>query len=219
MGKHTRVLLVKLRVNMNELGSGLGSLRAAARGSVWFFAGCILLTACGSNSDTKAHEGSGGASPANAGNGSSGNGTAGDGQPGGGANATGGSSGGGAPTPGGSGGALSQAGQAGSASGGVGQAGAGPIVNVAVTPHPIALSAGKAFNDADDFFDDGFIPPSPLANFGFQAPIIPVVHDDGAIDVAWLDYSGGKGKPMALPSLGMIYITHIDPALGSGTTV
>ena|GEM_PF-1223271 len=221
MGKHTRVLLVKLRVNMNELGPRLGSLRAAARGSVWFFAGCVVLTACGSNSDTKAHQGSGGTSPASAGDGSgnSGNGTAGDAQHGGGTSDSGGSSGAGATTSGGSGGAPSQAGQAGTATGNAGQAGAGPVVNVAITPHPIALSAGKAFNDAEDFFDDGFIPPSPLANFGFQAPIIPVVHDDGALDVAWLDYSGGKGKPMALPALGMIYITHIDPALGTGTTV
>ena len=41
----------------------------------------------------------------------------------------------------------------------------------------------------------------------------------GALDVAWLDYTGGKGKPFALSAPGMIYITHIDPTLGTGTTV
>jgi len=112
-----------------------------------------------------------------------------------------------------------QAGQAGSAAGSAGQAGSGPVSNVAITAHPIALSAGKAFNIAEDFFDDGFIPPSPVANFGFQTPIIPVVHADGGLDVAWLDYTSAKGKPFALPSPGMIYITHIDPSLSTGTTV
>jgi len=115
-----------------------------------------------------------------------------------------------------SGGGLSQAG---AAPGGAGQAGTGPVSNVSITAHPVALSAGKAFNVAEDFFDDGFIPPSPLANFGFQTPIIPVLRADGALEVAWLDYTGGKGKPFALPAPGMIYITHIDPALGTGTTV
>jgi hypothetical protein len=81
------------------------------------------------------------------------------------------------------------------------------------------LSAGKAFNVAENFFDDGFVPASPLANFGFQTPIIPVVRADGGLDVAWLDYTGGKGKPFALPTPGMIYITHIDPILATGTTV
>jgi len=93
------------------------------------------------------------------------------------------------------------------------------LIATDIAPYPIALSAGKAFNDAEDFFDDGFIPPSPLANFGAHAPIIPFVHEDGSLDVAWLDYTGGKGKPFALPAPGMIYVTHIDAMLGAGTTV
>jgi len=95
----------------------------------------------------------------------------------------------------------------------------GPVSEVSITAHPIAVSAGKAFNVAEDFFDDGFVPPSPLANFGFQTQIVPAVRADGGLDVAWLDYTNGKGKPFALPSPGMIYITHIDPALGTGSTV
>ena len=95
----------------------------------------------------------------------------------------------------------------------------GPVSDVSITAHPIAVSAGKAFNVAEDFFDDGFVPPSPLANFGFQTQIVPAVRADGGLDVAWLDYTNGKGKPFALPSPGMIYITHIDPALGTGTTL
>ena len=207
--------------------------------NAWLFAGCLLLGACGSHSDASPQPGTGGANAAGAGNNiagaesiagtgnisagtgnisagtgniSAGTGNisagAGTGQPGGGANAAGGASG----ASGSSGGP----GQAGAAPD---QAGMGPVSSVSITPHPVALSAGKAFNLADDFFDDGFIPPSPLANFGFQTPIIPVVRADGGLDVAWLDYSAGKGKPFALTALGMIYITHIDPTFATGTTV
>lgn len=199
---------------MNERGSRLGFLRAASP-HIWLVAGCLALGACGSNADTGA--GAGGVASSSGGANAAGSGTAGSAQAGGGASASGGASAiSGAPGAGG----LAQAGQAGTATAGAGQAaGAGPVVDVALTPHVIEVTAGKVFNVAEDFFDDGFIPPSPLANFGSQAPIIPFVHDDGALDVAWLDYSGGKGKPFALPKVGMIYITHIDPALGVGTTV
>lgn len=186
---------------------------AAAQSSAWLLAGCLILSGCSSNSDTVTPPATSGA----------GNGNGGDDQTGGGiggASAIAGASGMAAGASGSAG--ASGAGQAGSAAGTAGsasQGGTGPVANVAITVHPIELTAGKAFNDAEDFFDDTFIPPSPLANFGFQAPIIPVVHDDGSIDVAWLDYSGGKGKPFALPALGMIYITHIPPTLGMGTTV
>src|SRR6187402_3053170 len=153
---------------MNELSSKRRLVGMAAPGSAWLFAVCLVLGGCSSKSDEGGQAGASGASAAGAGNSSAGNGTS-----GGGAVSTGGASGG--PSSGGSSGTLSQAGQAGSAAGaGAGQAGTGPISNVLIVPHPVALSAGKAFNIAEDFFDDGFIPPSPLANFGFQTPIIPV---------------------------------------------
>ncbi|MEI9950320.1 MAG: hypothetical protein WDO74_15405 [Pseudomonadota bacterium] len=211
---------------MNEHRSQLRSVSVAVAGGAWLFATSLMLGACGSNSDAGSRPGTGGANAAGAGNSSAGNSSAGNssagagsagagsGLPGGGTNATGGASG--ASSSGGSSGGSSQAG---AASGTAGQAGTGPVGNVSITPHPVALSAGKAFNVAEDFFDDGFIPPSPLANFGFQTPIIPVVRADGGLDVAWLDYTSGKGKPFALPAPGMIYITHIDPTLGTGTTV
>lgn len=180
--------------------------------------GCLLLGACSSNSDGGSPAASAGSSAAGSTNGNAG--SAGTASPGGGSGASAGiGASSGAPGTGGSSGASSQAGQAGATAGGAGQAGAGPLTNVALAPHTIALSAGKAFNDGEDFFDDTFIPPSPLANFGSQAPIIPVVNADGSLEVAWLDYTNGKGKPFALPAPGMIYITHIDPALGTGTTV
>jgi hypothetical protein len=209
---------------MKELSSNGGPLAVIKRGRSLWFASCLLLGACGSNSDPGPHPSSGGASAAAAGSGNGGSI-----QPSGGANAASGAGpSAGSPNAAGGSGGQSQAGQAGTAAGAAGaveaagaagQAGAGPVVNVAITPHAIALSAGKAFNVADDFFDDGFIPPSPLANFGFQAQIIPVVRDDGSLDVAWLDYTNGKSKPFALTAPGMIYITHIDPAFGTGTTV
>ena len=204
---------------MSELGSRRQSRSAPASVSVWLFTVCATLSACSSNSDTGAHPGAAGSSAAagaNAAAAGAGSGSAAAGQSSGGASAAGGANAAsGAPGSGG----FDSAGQAGTAAGAVGQAGSSQLIATDIVPHPVALSAGKAFNDAEDFFDDGFIPPSPLANFGFQAPIIPVVHDDGSLDVAWLDYTGGKGKPFALPAPGMIYITHIDPTLGSGTTV
>jgi hypothetical protein len=77
---------------------------------------------------------------------------------------------------------------------------------------------GTVFNVADDYFNDGLVPPTPIANFGTQSQITAVVHDDGSLDVAWLDYATGKGQPWALPSPGVIYLTHIDPTLGTAPT-
>jgi len=174
------------------------------------FAGCLILSACSSNSDTGTHAAAG--ASATAGASAAGDGNAGNAQSSGGGSAAGGvNAASGAPGSGG----VNSGGQAGSA----GQAGTAQLIATDIASYPIALNAGKAFNDAEDFFDDSFIPPSPLANFGSQVPIIPVVHDDGSLDVAWLDYTGGKGKPFALPAPGMIYITHIEPTLGTGTTV
>jgi len=215
---------------MKEPSAKRHSYRSALAGNACFFAGCLVLGACGSNSDPGVRPGTGGANAAGANDTGAGNsnagagGGAGSGMDRGGANSAAGA----ATTSGsaGSSGAAGQAGatpggagQAGATPGGAGQAGAAPVANVSITPHSVALSAGKAFNVAEDFFDDGFVPPSPLANFGFQTPIIPVVRADGGLDVAWLDYTAGKGKPFALPAAGMIYITHIDPVLAVGTTV
>ena len=207
---------------MNELSPKLRSLCSAApsAAAAWLFVSCLMLGACSSNSDGGAQPTGGGANAAGTGTASAGTGTAsggsssagtGSGLPGGGSNASGGSNGASGAPSSGAGGGTSQ--------GNAGQGGAGPVSNVSLTPHAVPLDAGKAFNVAENFFDDGFIPPSPLANFGFQTPIIPIVRADGALDVAWLDYTNYKGKPFALPSPAMIYITHIDAALGTGTTV
>ncbi|MES1174146.1 MAG: hypothetical protein ABUL62_07430 [Myxococcales bacterium] len=190
---------------MNDLTTKIRARRSRAL-KLSVFLGCsVALSACGSTSDPGTKGGAG--SPGSAGSVGTTAGAGGGALPGGGAS---------------SGGALGSSGVAGTAPGGAGQAGAaGAVVtsDVAITTHPIALTAGKAFNVAEDLFDDGFIPPSPLANFGFQTPIVPVAHADGSLDVAFLDYTNGKGKPMALPALGMIYITHIEPTLSTGTTV
>jgi hypothetical protein len=207
--------------SMKEPGSKRSG-GAGAFSSAWLVVGGLILNACGSNADTGPHSGAGGgaaaggSATAGADGAHAGNGSAGNGPSSGGANSAGATNAtSGAPGSGG----LNSAGQAGTAPGTAGQAGSAQLITTDIGSYPIALSAGKAFNDAEDFFDDSFIPPSPLANFGFQAPIIPVVHDDGSLDVAWLDYTGGKGKPFALPAPGMIYITHIGPALDTGTTV
>jgi hypothetical protein len=80
------------------------------------------------------------------------------------------------------------------------------------------VPGGTVFNVADNYFNDRFTPPTPVANFGLHSQITTVVNDDGSLDVAWLDYTDGKGKPWAVQSPSMIYLTHIDPALGSATT-
>ena len=175
----------------------------------------LLLSGCGSNSDAGS-KGSAG-SPSSGGEVGSLAGGGGSALPGAGANNAG--AGTVASGAGAAGTAPGSAGQSGSAAAGAPGSEGVTVTTAAITPHPISLSTGKAYNVADDFFDDGFIPPSPLANFGFQAQIVPVAHADGSLDVAWLDYTNGKGKPMALTTLGMIYITHIDAALSTGTTV
>ena len=107
---------------------------------------------------------------------------------------------------------------AGGATGGAGGTPSGAPTGVTVTTHDLPVTAGSVFNVADDYFNDGLVPATPVANFGCQSQITVAAADDGSLDVAWLDYTGGKGKPWALPAPGMIYITHIDTALGTATT-
>ena len=63
--------------------------------------------------------------------------------------------------------------------------------------------------------NDDFIPPTPVANFGIHSQITVAAHDDGSLDVAWLDYAGGKSAPWAVPAPAMINVTHIDAALAT----
>jgi hypothetical protein len=85
---------------------------------------------------------------------------------------------------------------------------------------PIAVTGGKPFSLAKDFFDDRFIPAAPVSNYGFPVPVIPVANADGSLDVAWLDYSGGGAVPSAsgLAALGRINITHVDADLTHAAT-
>ena len=158
-------------------------------------------------------------------------GVAGAGNPGGGAGANGGSSanGGASANAGASNGAGS--GNSGAASGGSANGGSnnnggsggsapnGPPTGVTVATHDLSVNGmGTVFNVADNYFNDGLVPATPVANFGCQSQITAVANDDGSLDIAWLNYAGGKGKPWALPTPGMIYITHVDAALGTATT-
>jgi hypothetical protein len=79
-------------------------------------------------------------------------------------------------------------------------------------------NAGSVFNVADDYFNDGLYPATPVANFGTQSQVTTVVNGDGSLDVAWLDYAHGSGSPWALSSPAMIYVTHVSAALDSATT-
>jgi hypothetical protein len=106
----------------------------------------------------------------------------------------------------------------GSANGGAGGAPPGSPTGIAVTTHDLTVPAGAVFNVADDYFNDGFIPATPVANFGCQSQITTVANDDGSLDVAWLDYTGSKGKPWAANAPAMIYLSHVDAALGAATT-
>ncbi len=201
---------------MNELTSKLQV--GTARTATGLVLACSLALGCGSNSD-----GGGGGAAAGTGNGSSnlgGANSAGGAQGGTSASGTAGSASanGGTSNDAADAGGSSAQGGSGSVNGGAAGTGTGPA-DVAVASHPVSVSSGKVFNVADDFFNDGFIPPSPLANFGFHTPIIPLQRADGGLDVAWLDYSGGKGAPMELPAIGMINMTHIDAGLTTGTTV
>ncbi|HWZ93028.1 MAG TPA: hypothetical protein VNW92_29385 [Polyangiaceae bacterium] len=213
---------------MNELASNLHF--GSARRRACLVLSCLLVSGCVSGSDGPSASNRGDSAGADGGSGSS-NAQGGGAQ--GGAFATSGSSAAGSMNATGGfnstagtgaasslGGSGTTAGGAGPNGGGGGAAGAGTgPADVAVASHPVSVSSGKVFNVADDFFNDGFIPPSPLANFGFHAPIIPLQRADGGLDVAWIDYSGGKGAPMELPAVGMINVTHIDPGLTTGTTV
>src|SRR5262249_24231546 len=66
--------------------------------------------------------------------------------------------------------------------------------------------------------NDGLIPATPVANFGTQSQITAIANDDGSLDIAWLDYTNGKGHPWAVDSSSPIYLTHVDAALATATT-
>jgi hypothetical protein len=132
----------------------------------------------------------------------------------GGANA-GGANAGGATAGGNANGGSANGGNPGGGAGGVPAAAPSGIT---VTSHDLAVSGGSVFNVADDYFNDGLIPATPVANFGCQSQITTLANDDGSLDIAWLDYTNGKGKPWAVSSPGSINITHVDAALGSATT-
>ncbi|WP_378996155.1 hypothetical protein [Paraherbaspirillum soli] len=95
-----------------------------------------------------------------------------------------------------------------------------PVKDYSVTTHAIpTAAAGQVFSLKANFFDDGFVPPSPMSNYGFQNPIIPAVNADGSLDVAWLDYSGASGHAVSgLSTPGTINITHVNPDLSTGAT-
>lgn len=167
-----------------------------------------------------------GASGAGGPGGAGASGTAGTSATGAGGSATAGTSGsnagssGGAGTSGGSG-SAGGAGTTGSAgtSGAAGTTPTGAPKGVSVESHDLGVDGkGTVFNVADDYFNDGFIPATPVANFGIHSQITTVAKDDGSLDVAWLDYAGGKSAPWAVPSPAMIYVTHIDAALATATT-
>jgi hypothetical protein len=116
------------------------------------------------------------------------------------------------------------AGTGGSAGGGVAGTGAaagvgGTAKGVEVTSRDVAVDGkGTVFNVADDYFNDGLVPPTPVANFGIHSQITTVAHDDGSLDVAWLDYANGKGAPWAVKAPSSINVTHVDAALATATT-
>jgi hypothetical protein len=212
--------------------------RSLALASVLCGCGAGTINGGGSAAGTA---GSGVAGATGAG-GSAGAGTSGRGGGGGTTSATGAGGGGAAGTSGGtSGGAGSSgaggvAGTSGSAAGaggtgtagGTGSAGSSGAAGTPPTSAPKGVSVeshdvgvdgkGTVFNVADDYFNDGFIPATPVANFGIHSQITTVAKDDGSLDVAWLDYAGGKSAPWAVPSPAMVYVTHIDAALTTATT-
>jgi hypothetical protein len=112
----------------------------------------------------------------------------------------------------GAGGTTSTAGQ-------TGQPPPGSPKAVAVANHDLAVDGkGTVFNVADDYFNDGFIPATPVANFGLHAQIIAVPNDDGSLDVAWIDYASGKSSPWNLKTPTPIYVTHVEATLAAATT-
>lgn len=95
-----------------------------------------------------------------------------------------------------------------------------PVADFKVTTQAVAIGAtGKVFGLKANFFNDGLVPASPMSNYGFPNPVIPVVNADGSLDVAWLDYSGATQSSVSgLGTPGMISITHVNPDLSSGGT-
>jgi hypothetical protein len=113
----------------------------------------------------------------------------------------------------------SSTGAAGTGGGAAGTGIAGTPKGVEVTSRDVAVDGkGTVFNVADDYFNDGFVPATPVANFGLHAQIITAARDDGSLDVAWLDYANGKGSPWNVKTPGAIYVTHVDPSLATATT-
>jgi hypothetical protein len=203
------------------------------RGSrLWVMVGLATLGVAGcGNGDIGGGPGGGGTSGGQAGvSGAAGTGsstgTAGTGS----STGAGGTNGGGAGTGSSAGtagtGASTGAAGTGSATGAAGTGGgaagtgiAGAPKGVDVTSRDLAVDGkGTVFNNAENYFNDGFVPATPVANFGTHAPIITAVRDDGSLDVAWLDYVNGKGQPWAVRTPGAINVTHIDPALTTATT-
>ena len=176
------------------------------------------LVGCTTGTIGKGTQGTAGAGVAGTG---AGGGASGGGAPGGGGASAAGASGG-TGAAGSSGGAgTGVAGAAGTGAAGTGAAGmtTGAPKGVAVANHDLAVDGkGAVFNVADDYFNDGFVPPTPVANFGIHSQITVAAHDDGSLDVAWLDYAGAKGAPWAVPAPAMINVTHVDAALATATT-
>jgi len=190
-------------------GCSDGSSGGAAAGGAPASAGSSFGGALGTGGLTTggANVGGGALGGANAG-GASAAGATNGGLNAGGANAGGTNPGGGAPA----------GGKAGSSNGGGGGLPAGTPTGITVASHDLAVPSGTVFNVADDYFNDGLIPPTPVANFGCQSQITTLANDDGSLDIAWLDYTSGKGKPWAVTSPSMIYLTHVDAALSTATT-
>jgi hypothetical protein len=118
------------------------------------------------------------------------------------------------------GGAAGASGGAGaSGTTGAGGTSTGAPKGISVASHDLAVDGlGTVFNVADDYFNDGFVPPTPVANFGIHSQITVAARSDGSLDVAWLDYAGGKSAPWALPAPAMINVTHIDASFAVATT-
>lgn len=198
---------------LNGAGTGQGGAAVSAAG-----AGGAGSTTGGASAGTDT--GSGGGVIAGSGGTSGGAGGATAGTAG---AAVGGSNAGSAGTSAGSGGTNAGSGGTSAGSGGT-SAGSGGSVNttplgITVTTQNVDVQGkGTVFNVADDYFNDGLVPATPVANFGCHSQITTVVNDDGSLDVAWLDYANGKGRPWALTAPGTIYITHIEAALTSATT-
>lgn len=184
---------------------------------------CAVLAGCGQSASDdnpaaggqSATAGNAGTASAGTGNGSSGASSGGAGNGTAGANNQGGAAG--VSANAGTGG-VSAAGAAGASAGTAGAPNGAPT-GVTVTTHDLDVQGlGSVFNVQDNYFRDFFIPPTPVANFGLHSQIIAHQNDDGSLDVAWLDYTTGDEEPWALPSPGMIYLTHIDAALTTATT-